>query len=922
MANDDTSSPNENSPHSPVFSGENTAGLDALFATQEQEIPSLSTGIVYTSYSSIGIIGSSGGPSDLHKGNSDTPTQNIYHLLFLPSIIFTEIQEEKASVFGEIKFIQELPSLEQQIYLPSPTPKSLSNPLGIIFEMIENKSSQTNASPTGSVTPFISMRPGITSFAEVEEFTRFIPAPVSDGAGVVVNENPNQTPVSQPNQTIISPNQNLAPPNVPDTTPPHSAIIVDFQCTQTVSPNPYSHISFGLSIPGQTTEYISELILWNVPYALTSIDIYVNGSPNPITIYPNPNAPGQYDLSAYASLFDGNPNTYISLPYTLTLLRLAVTTSKTVNTLTTTSQYGILDPVGAEFSRMPLDFSINIFTEGLSSASLPSLILSGIPSGDYIYLQNDAESSSTAYQVTNGTFNLTDHGWTPHSQVYTMPTHQGNYNLTLTGLVKDGVHAGLNAVTLVYPMNIVSVDHIPTIPLNNAQWKSNTASPNLFIPLISGTVVQLGIGSASDHLTGFMIYPGNALPEGLSAWSDIIFKATAIDSLGHQESVIAPYHPLAGQWVFHLGSGVIELQNLEIRGPAGFQGSLGSFYQSIAYQQGGISYENNLPDPFHIQVSGTPLSEITTISTQAPLSETTHEMHATDIQEQPTELAANSGVITPSGSFFQEEYTNPDDHSHLPDASGSASLYHEEGGNIMPLTSTTESLTIDLHTSLDFSSINIPREAHTFDLVDHMGTVTDSDIIQITGLLPGTSFFDFGQEGVLRSIGTVGASSSISLTGEQLHHSYFDSPLDIGKIYVGVKVTNYDHPDFNALDPLADSTAHHYEFTLDLSTNSTDSGFHGGDNPHQLHIPPLPNHDLLSLGMLDTAVYHLNDLGYLEMIHPQESSGFDLHPQQTDHHNTEQREEPAHLIATEPAAHVPSPTDQIGVMMDVNHHPH
>lgn len=991
---------------------EDTSGLTVLVAIEPTEAVQLDIAKNFESRTSVGVEGASGGPSDLHRGDSNYPNKDV--TITFPTEQVSQVSSHQETFYGITKkiVIPVLPSnVENQASVVPVAPPKTSHLQPAVIP--DSSSSFSLAVPAYSTLNQVVYGVSNDAYQATLQMGRFAPG-VAPGST-------NQEASSTTSTTTTTSSGTNVNPIIPPSDGPLPIIIDSLTTMKNFGGSlEQFYISFqllNLNQPGISFQAL-DLIVSDNGTAFQEIAVY-NGM-NYVAVPPGPN--GLYDLSAYMDQINSNFAANVpSIDYT-TLAGYPATsmqlfTSVNKNDINASDSAFFQDPTGPEHTRIPLDIPASYLNAVPVGDHIQSLVISGIPVGDYIYIQNPGQSSPTGYKVTGTTFDLTAHGWTSESQIFTEAMHSGSYNLTLTGVVVDSSGHVVTDLKLIFPMEITPTQNTVTLSFNGDS--GNLVQAN-FMTIAAGIVLQLSAADGSDHLLSFGVTPANDLPSGLKNWDQIAFKVTGVEHNGLHETFFGTYNNQTGQWEFHIPSNgaVVALQDLQITGPSNFSGDLGNFYSQVSYTHAGQVISGTLPDPFQVLVdSPTGTSEtsamlsttsasseatyyadshasasessstVTTTSASTsttdghPPQVTTHDVHGAAGDGQPVPLSPENIAVTPATTGHEDNYT-----VHLSQVPDGVYLYHEEGNVIAPMASiqgvwtftyddlvhnrifvlptesspssfdaqvtvTTYEEGVDgehmlgttdpiaLHMSFNEpiqpvqeTSFDGPTSAgaithvgaHVFEIADQITHLEDSDVVQVTGLLPGTTFYDFGQDGALHNIGNVGNSSTILLTGEQFKNSYFDSPLNFGKLDVGVKVTDLSNPAVDHTNPFADNTSQSYTFTLDLRDNHAISGYHAGEDPTQTHIITLPIHDSITPTGLDMFAYHVNDLGYLEMVDHHQPLSMDHGGQTQDNHSLMGVEHHdaavSHAISNEVSSPAPSVSDQVGIHLDQIHH--
>lgn len=1001
---------------------DDTSGLSVLVAIEPTEAAQLDVAKNFESRTSVGVEGASGGPSDLHRGSSNYPNKDVT-VAFLSEQV-TQVSARQETFYGVSKkiVIPVLPPVvENQATVVLPAAPKTAHVQTVVIS--DSSSTFSLAVPAYSTLNQAVYGASNDAFQATLQLGRFAP-------GIALTST-NQEASSSTSSTSTTPNDVVnVNPNVPPDLQGPLPIIIDSLTTMKnfgMSMEQF-FISFQLLNLNQPGISFQSLLLQISDNGTNLQEIYIYNGFNYVVLPPGSN--GIYDLSAFMDQINSNfasniPSLeYVTLAgYPVTSMQLFTSVNK--NDINASDSAFFQDPTGPENTRIPLDIPASYLNAVPAGDHIQSLVVSGIPVGDYIYIQNPGESSPTGYKVMGTIFDLTAHGWTPDSHIFTEATHSGSYNLTLTGVVADSSGHVVTDLKLIFPMDITPTQNAVTLSFNGGNGAHNLTQAN-FMTIAAGIILQLSAADGSDHLLSFGVTPGNDLPSGLKSWDQIAFKLTGIGQNGAHETIYGTYNNQTGEWDFRIPTNetIVALQDLQITGPSDFSGDLGNFYSQVSYTHGGQVISGTLPDPFQVMVdsptgtSGTTSavlstasessstvhtsstdhhsstsdssSTVTTTSDSASTSSTndhppqvtTHDVHGNAGDGHPVPLSAENIAVTPTTPEHEDNYT-----VHLSQVPDGVYLYHEEGNVIAPLTSLqgvwtftyddllhnrifvmpTESSPSSFDAQVTVTSyeeradgehvlgttdpialhmnFNEPAQsgqgttfegttseaaatshvgAHVFEIADQISNLEDSDVVQVSGLLPGTTFYDFGQDGALHNIGTVGNSSAILLTGEQFKNSYFDSPLNFGKLDVGVKVTDLSNPAVDHTNPFADNTSQSYTFTLDLGDNHAISGYHAGDDPTQTHIITLPIHDSITPTGLDMFTYHMNDLGYLEMVdHHQPLSMDHSGPIQDNHSLMNVGNHDAavsHAISNEVSSPVTSVSDQVGIHLDQIHH--
>lgn len=690
-----------------------------------------------------------------------------------------------------------------------------------------------------------------------------------------------------------------------------------------------------------------------------------------ITVFQN--SSGAYDLTFAKNIF-GTVQLLITQPSTfvgnanLLVQVTAMDVSGTHTSFATTST-NIIDPAGLEDKLIPLEFSSDILQPNTSLEQLGSLVLTGLPTGEHVWLLNPGDMTPVEYTMTGTSFDLLGHGWTMNSQIFISSEYHSDFDVTITATMVTASGQTTDPITLVFPTHIIPDLAPATLAISDSTLSH--ISWGEFANLSSGTFANLTDTDGSETIISFSISTAGALPAGIKDWSQIEFKVTAVEQNGTLETLVGTYDSQTHQWVFHLPTdgSVISLENLQISFANGFEGNLGQFETSLIYSEPSASLSLTLTDSFNVSVESTAAVISPTITTQdlnlqytdgipVNLSQNTITMSETDssithdLVIQLSHLPAgftlyyeDGSVISPVAavngvwSFSYEDLENnkifimPPDHSHQQvDAQVTVSVWGEgKGGYYEMATSDSHLLHINFEstdTSGQMGSIDVPGVgigAHPFEAIDHLTGIGNSDMVQISGLLPGTSFYNFGEDGKLHEIGVVDNMAKILLSGEQVKDLYFDSPLELGKIDVNVQIldshTDQQNEEYNS---------HSYAFTLDLGTNHSIAGHHASDDPTQTHIVTLPvgENDLVKTDT--TITYHVNELGYIEAIvhHPLNQEADSSSNDKDQHHNTPHSTEslvndhhnPIDQSSSEPPVQTTSHTEQISIAVDHSSH--
>lgn len=958
---------------------EGSSGLGVLIALESTEVSQLDIAKNFESRTSVGVEGASGGPSDLHRGDSNDPNKDVKLSPLSELIKQVEVHHDafyavtKKTVIPTIVSNMEtqVPIVTQIIHKSTFIPVVVIPDSSSSFSLTPNayKTLQQGAQSASDDAFQLAMQAGQMRVA-------FAPGPANQGAASTTTTN-----------TVV--------PTAPPLGAPLPLEVGNFSVSKTITMSQESTlIAFNIlntNQPGVSFQVL-EMQVSNNGSALQAVSIF-NGL-NFVLL--TPDTTGFYDLSSYIDQININysmssiPSLYYVTGAGFPPTTFYFTSLVSRSNIVVQSNASVMDPTGPQDTRIPLDIPSALLTGIPSGDHLYSFVLSGIPTGDYIYLQNPGQSSPVGYKILGTTFDLLSHGWTSGSQVFTLANQPGTYNITLTGKVIDSLGNITTPINHVYPMDITPATTAVSLSFNGGNEPG--FNYDNFMTVIAGSMLYLGNGDGTENLTTLHILPGNNLPAGLDNWSQIAFKVTAVEQNGVHETLLGTYNSQTGQWDFQipLHSTVVGLQDLQITGPEHFSGDLGNFYSSISYTHGGQVVSGTLPDPFQItvqpQVDSLHSSSLLTVSSAGSFEGydqipqvTTHDVHGAIIDGHLMPLTSESISITPASASQGDHYA-----VHLSQLPEGVSLYHEEGSVISPVASVngtwtfnyddlthnkifllpteSSSLAFDarvsvtafedgpngehvlgttdpapLHMSFDpfhqeiqdqqYNAIGSDETsthigAHVFEIADQIPNLVDSDVVQVSGLLPGTAFYEFGEHGSLYNIGTVGTSSMILLTGEQFKNSYFDSPLEFGKVDVGIKVADLSNPAINPTNPFANETSQSYNFTLDLGNNQASSGYHAGDDPTQAHVIALPFHDSIISGGLDMFTYHVNDLGYLELVDMHQHLTMDHDNQANDNHslmNLDHHDGIFHAISTEAPSHVPSVIDQVGAHLDQFH---